>query len=328
MLEGSVQRDQNRVRVNARLVDAETGAQLWADRFEEDVADLFKLQDEVTARLTHNLGWGLVYAEAEKAGRSQHPDAIDLAMRGWTLVHRSSLRPPKERLDRVHEARVLFDQALEIDPNDAEALAGSARVYGIEYAMGQRDPGTDYDAKVLAPADRAIALDPGNIRAYYTKSEYLVLSNRASEGLSAADAGLAVNPNDAILLLGRANAETTLGQYAQAKDDMERAIRLSPRDPIVGAFHVTLGIAEIGLGHFDAAIDEFQKAIDLGLHASWVYTNVAAAYALAGKMDEAKAALAEVRRLDPGLTVKGIVEYRFHSPAVLDGLRKAGLPEE
>jgi TolB-like protein len=175
VLEGSVQRDQNRVRVNAQLVDAESGAHLWADRFDEDVADLFKLQDEVVARLTHNLGWGLVYAEGEKGVRSKNPDAIDLAMRGWTLVHNSSLRPTKERVERIHEARALFDQALRIDPNDAEALAGSARIYGIEYSLGSGDPGTDYDAKVLGPADRAIALDPNNIRAYYTKSEYLTL---------------------------------------------------------------------------------------------------------------------------------------------------------
>ena len=146
------------------------------------MADLFKLQDEVVARLAHNLGWGLDLCRGRKGARSKNPDAIDLAMRGWALVHRSSLRPPKERLDSVHEARSLFDQALKIDPSDAEALAGSARVYGIEYAIGQRDPGTDYDAKVLEPTDRAIVLDPNNIRAYYTKSEYLVLSHRAGEG--------------------------------------------------------------------------------------------------------------------------------------------------
>ena len=82
VLEGSVQRDQNRVRVNAQLIDAESGAHLWADRFEEDVADLFKLQDEVVARLASSLGWALTKAEAEKGARSKNPDAIDLTMRG------------------------------------------------------------------------------------------------------------------------------------------------------------------------------------------------------------------------------------------------------
>ena len=78
VLEGSVQRDQNRVRVNAQLIDAGSGAHLWADRFEEDVADLFKLQDQVVARLTNSLGYELVKTEAEKDARSKSPDAVDL----------------------------------------------------------------------------------------------------------------------------------------------------------------------------------------------------------------------------------------------------------
>ena len=93
VLEGSVQRDQNRVRVNAQLIDAETGAHLWADRFEEDVADLFKLQDQVVARLANALGFELVKAEAEKGARSKNPDAIDLTMRGLALVATNRQRP-------------------------------------------------------------------------------------------------------------------------------------------------------------------------------------------------------------------------------------------
>jgi hypothetical protein len=91
------------VRVNAQLVDAETGAHLWADRFEEDVADLFKLQDEVVARLANTLGIELVKAEAEKGARSKNPDAVDLTMRGWATMWRSYPEPPAlgvERLER------------------------------------------------------------------------------------------------------------------------------------------------------------------------------------------------------------------------------------
>ena len=91
VLEGSVQRDQNRVRVNAQLIDAETGAHLWADRFEEDVADLFKLQDQVVARLANTLGYELVKAEAEKSARSKSPDAIDLTMHGWALLESAAV---------------------------------------------------------------------------------------------------------------------------------------------------------------------------------------------------------------------------------------------
>ena len=95
VLEGSVLRDQNRVRVNAQLVDAETGAHLWADRFEEDVADLFKLQDEVVARLAGSLDWALAEAEAGKGARTKNPDVIDLTMRGWTLSWRAKSATPR-----------------------------------------------------------------------------------------------------------------------------------------------------------------------------------------------------------------------------------------
>ena len=97
VLEGSVQRDQNRVRVNAQLIDAESGAHLWADRFEEDVADLFKLQDEMVARLANTLGIELVKAEADKGARSKNPDAVDLTMRGWALARPSQADEGKKR---------------------------------------------------------------------------------------------------------------------------------------------------------------------------------------------------------------------------------------
>ena len=89
-----------------------------------------------------------------------------------------------------------------------------------------------------------------------------------------------------------------------------------------------MGDAEINLGHFDAAIDEFHKALDMGLQAYFLHTNLAAAYAHAGKMDEAKTELAEARRLNPAITVKWVKEHAPNLPAVFDGLRKAGLPEE
>ena len=328
VLEGSVQRDGTRVRVNAQLIDAQSGAHLWADRFEEDIADLFKLQDEVVARLASSLSWALANAEAEKGARSKNPDVIDLTMRAWTLNWRANQQPPKEMRDSNHEARALNDRALEIDPDDADALAGSAQTYLVDYFFGWGDPGTDYEAKVLGQANRAIALDHDNVRAYMVKSGYLGLSRRFSEALGVTDAELAVNPNFVPLYMPRAVAENSLGRYEQAKADAERAMRLSPRDPGFGTFHVILGDAEISLGHFDAAIDEYRKAINSGLRQFMVHTNLAAAYAHAGKMDEAKAALAEARRLNPAITIKWMKEHTPNLPAVFDGLRKAGLPEE
>ena len=328
VLEGSVQRDQNRVRVNAQLVDAESGAHLWADRFEEDVADLFKLQDEVVARLASALGYQLVTAEAKKGSRSTNPDVTDLAMQGWTSLWRSFQQPPTERRDTNREVRALFDRALQIDPKDANSLAGSAYTYFVDWVYGWADPGTDYEAKALGQADRAITLAPDNVRGYFVKGFYLSQSRRPREGLAAAEAGLAINPNYVMLFLPRVSAELGLGRYEQAKADAQRAMRLSPRDPWLGTFHMQVGEAELGVGRTDAAIDQFRQTIDWGFRPYLVYAYLAASNAQAGRMNEAKAALAEARRLNPKLTVKWLIERTSGFPAVLDGLRKAGLPEE
>jgi adenylate cyclase len=328
LLEGSVQRDQNRVRVNAQLIDAESGAHLWADQFEEDMADLFKLQDHVVARLASGLGWALRNAEAEKGAHSKNPDAMDLTMRGLDLLPRRTGQPRDEFRKAVIEARGLFDRALQIDPNDPDALAGLARTYFDDYLYGLGEPGTDYDAKVLVPVNRALAIDRDNVRAYWVKANYLATSRRPDEAIGVSNAGLAVDPNFVPLYVVRAVAENSLGQYDQAKADVQRGMSLSPHDTDTTVFHVIVGDAQISLGQFDAAIDEYRKAIDVGPLLFFQFTNLAAAYAHEGKMDEAKAALAEARHLNPAITIKWMKEHTPNLPAVFDGLRKAGLPEE
>jgi tetratricopeptide (TPR) repeat protein len=128
------------------------------------------------------------------------------------------------------------------------------------------------------------------------------------------------------LLPARSGAELSLGRYEQARADVRRAMTLSPRDPQLSTFRRLAGDAELGLGHFDAAIDNYRKAIDAGTSVS--YPNLAAAYALSGKMDEAKAALVEARRLNPNLTVKWMRERAPNVPVLFDGVHKAGLAEE
>jgi Flp pilus assembly protein TadD len=105
-------------------------------------------------------------------------------------------------------------------------------------------------------------------------------------------------------------------------------MQMSPHDHMIGTWHVELGDAEISLGHFNAATDEYRKAIDSGTRTFFAYTNLAAAYAHAGKMEDAQGALVEARKLNPKLTVKWMIEHTSGISAILDGLRKAGLPEE
>jgi adenylate cyclase len=270
----------------------------------------------------------LTKAEAEKGARSENPDAFDLSLRGWYLVNSLFSRPPGEGRDMLHQARSLFERALQIDPTDVDALNGTAATYFFDFINGWGDLGTDYDAKILGQANRAINLAPDYANLYWVKAFYLALTRRADEALRVADAGLALNPNIPALYHARGFAENSSGHYEQANADLERAIRLSPRDPGIGFWHAKLGDAEINLGRFDAAIDEYRKALDVGLQAYFVHTNLAAAYGLAGKMDDAKAELAEARRLNPVITVKWIKEHSPNLPAVFDGLRKAGLPEQ
>jgi adenylate cyclase len=327
VVEGSVQRDQNRVRVNAQLIDAASGAHLWAERFEEDVADLFKLQDQVVARLGNTLGFELIRAEANKSARSANPDAIDLTMRGWAMVWQGIQEQSMPEKQAIYgAARPLFEQALAIDSNYADALAGDAMINMVDYQYGWSPRGTDYEKAVIGQANRAIALAPDDVRGYYPKSVYLRMSNRANEAVQVANDGLAVNPNSNQLYGARSSAEVSLGRFEEAKSDAQESIRLSPRDPQVGLRHVTLGDAEVGLGHLDAAIEEYRKAIDAGYRNRVV--NMAGAYALQGKMDEAKSVLAEALRANPKLTVKMVTERFAIPPALTDGLRKAGLPEQ
>ena len=321
VLEGSVHRDQNHVRVNAQLIDSKTGAHLWAERFEEDLANVFKLQDQVVARLANTLGHELIKAEAEKGTRSQNPDAIDLTMRGTAL-----LWPPLTK-DRNVTGRAWFEEALKLDPNYSAALAGDATTYLVQYIYW-RNSETDYDAKILGQADRAITLDPNNILAYMAKSVYMLVTSRPNDAFRAADAGLSIDPNSAFLHATRSIVETYLRRFEQAKSDVEQAMRLSPHDPGLSQWHSYMAEAELGLGHFDAVIDESNKAIDGGYRVFYTYLNLAAAHAFKGDMVHAKTALSEARRLNPELSIKWLVEHKPVLQPAFDGLRKAGLPEE
>ena len=152
----------------------------------------------------------LIYAEAEKGARSHNPDAIDLTMRGLDLMLRTMQQPQKEARDANGLARQLFERALAIDSDDADASAGNAWTYLLDYFFKWGDPGANYEVEVLGEANRAIGLDPNNVRAYFVKAQYLNMSGRPGEALGAAEAGLAVNPNYVLLYMPRAMADNFL----------------------------------------------------------------------------------------------------------------------
>ncbi len=213
VLEGSVQRDANRVRVNAQLIDAESGAHLWADRFEEDIVDLFKLQDEVVARLARTLQIELVNAEAQRSlhDRPRNPDAVDLTMRGWALFNQSFTKANQ------HEALALFDQALTLDPTSADALAAAAFTEATSYANGWYDPSADPYARAMQRANQAILLNPDQAVAHLTKALLIMFKTKlddaasANEIISESEASLRADPSLANAYLTMAIGDEFLG---------------------------------------------------------------------------------------------------------------------
>ena len=183
-----MQRDQNRVRVNAQLIDGETGAHLWADRFEENVADVFKLQDQVVARLANTLGSELIKAEAEKGTHSTNPDAIDLTMRGWAALW----QPPTK--ESITSARDYFERAIKLDPQNAEAMVGLAYARLRASVYGWSTAAEDKPAAQMDLLTKAIAINPGYAFAYYVKSVVLWLAKEYPEALSAAETEVALAP--------------------------------------------------------------------------------------------------------------------------------------
>jgi adenylate cyclase len=321
VLEGSVQRNQEHVRVNAQLIDGETGAHLWADRFEEDFVDLFKLQDQVVARIANSLRVELVNAESRHP-RQQNLDAVDLTMRGWALIWQNQARVANQA------ARRMFEQAVRLDPTNAEAHGGIAYSHARDFANGFTEPGADYAVLVIGSADRALAINPGNGMAAYAKGLFLALTGQFAEAKTIVEAALQSNPNLAPLYSVLGIIHTGLGGYEQAKTDIEKAMRLSPRDVQLGLWEFIYGRADLGLGHYAEAIDEEHRAIDDNFAVYWPHQVLAAAYALLGQDMEAKAELAETIRLNPGIASIKSLPPISRIPRQVAGLRKAGLPEE
>ena len=265
-LEGSVQRDQNRVLVNAQLIDAESDAQVWADRFEDDVADLFKLQDEVVVRLARTLQIELENAEARRSlhDRPRDPDAIDLTMRGLAILNQLATKTSSD------EARALFEQALILDPNNADALAGAARIDAVEAAFGSSDKSADLYARAMQRTDQALLLDPSQARAHFTKALLIMFKARANDAASAneiiaeSEASLRANPSFPWGYWPMAVGEMLLGHYEQSISELQQAMKISPRDPNIGIWHMEIGRSLLALTRYDAAIQEGLKAIDSG----------------------------------------------------------------
>jgi TolB-like protein len=331
VLEGSVQRGGKRLRVNVQLVDAETGNHLWAERFDKPVADLFDMQDEIVSRLANSLDAELVAAEARRAERSPHPDAMDLVFQGSSWYNKG---PPP---DCMAQARRFYEKAIALDPENIEAMVGLARVEAVLGAGVMTD---DYSARFAAAEatlTKVLSLAPNHASAHVTLGFVQIFTKRAAQGIAECEQSLMLDRNlaRAHALIGQ--AKFLLGRGAETEPHINEAFRLSPRDTLAPRWMVWVGLAKAQLGADAEAVIWMRRGLDANRNYSVAYFAIAAVLARLGELDEARATVQVGLALDPTFTIR---RFRDASNArsdvpiflawrdrVIEGMRMAGVPE-
>ena len=332
ILDGSLRRTENQVRINAQLTDTETGAAVWSDRFDGDWTKSMQLEDEITGRLARRLDLELTKEESRRAQseRPNDPDAVDLAMRAWSVLNQPYSR------ERLEQSRSLFEQALHIDPGLSTALVGLSRTLATEVNYRW----SAAPAEALARADdlvsRVLSASPNNAMAHFVKGEILRAGGKDFESaIGEYEAAIAINPSLAPAYAQLGHAKIRAGRAEEAFVPLQTAIHLSPRDPLLNIWYFIICHAYTHLGRDDAAIEWCRRSVAIGPF--WIsYVDLASAYAWTGRKDEAQAAVAELLKLMPNYTVDRWAHEGWSSNPVflaqyqriIEGLRKAGLPEK
>ena len=328
VLEGSVRKAANRLRITGQLVDASTGAHLWADRFEGTIEDIFDLQDRVTENVVAAIAPKLEQAEIERAKRkpTESLDAYDYFLRGMAGFHELSKKGNTEALR-------LFYRAIELDPDFAAAHGMAAWCYVIGRVQGWiiLDPQAIAEARRLAQRavelgkDDAIALSAGGFALAVAIRE----PNRAAIFI---DRAVALNPNLAMAWFANGWVRTYVGEPDLAIQHMARAMRLSPFDPRLYSMQTAIGYAHFYAGRYEEALSWSEKAVRA--QPNWLpgIKLMAASYALGGRLAEAQKAMTQMLEIDPSRRICNLRDiagpYRSEDLArVEEGLRKAGLPD-
>jgi len=330
VLEGSVQRIGKRVRVNVQLIEAETAAHLWAERFDKPVVDLFEMQDEIVSRLANQLGAAIVSAEARRAEKKPDPDAFDLYLQGMAWFNRGP------HPDHLAQARTFFARALAIEPNNVDALVGG----GCADVWEMFDFVSDERAARLASAEtsllKALAAAPDNPLAHVWLSFVKTYSHRPEQGIAEAERALALDHNLAMALLGVAMAKIFVGRPEENETYIKQALNLSPRDPFVFMLTANEGVAKLHLGAYEEAATWLGQSVAAYPHMAITKFFLAAALGQLGRIAEAHVEAEAGLALNPGFTIKRFREhpdcdnpiYLKQRLNVYEGLRKAGVPEE
>jgi adenylate cyclase len=329
VVEGSVQRSGSEVRINAQLVDAATDAQLWAERFDRGVGDLFALQNEITARVARALQSQLAIAEARRP--TDHPDTLDFILRGRAVLARPI---SKQRSD---EAVALFEKALALDPQSADAAAWLAATLAFRVT----DEFSDHPDNDLRRAQelvaQTLAASPNNALGHYVKGQVLFAQSRCAEAIPEYETAISLDRSRAPAYARLGWCKFLTGAVDQAIPYFEEAIHLSPHEPSIATWYGRMGVIYLLQARTDEAIGWLEKANSVNARFAFVHAYLAAGYASKGEIDRARTELAEAQHLGAGYSSLAAVKKSiwYENPKIrslaetnlFPALRRAGLSE-
>jgi len=335
VLEGSVRRSGSQVRINVQLIDAETGGHVWAERFGTDRQKLSEAEDEIIGRLARTLNLELVADAGRRIEREKalDPDALDLVMRGWAWFYQ-----PRSAAS-MQQAQQAFEQALAIEPQSIEARVGLATALAGKALEGWSQSLTGDQARVEELLTEVLARGANHSMVHYAMTLLRRSQKRLSEARIEAERAVALDHNNSAALCELGLVHMYLGEPEAAVPHIEKAIRLSPRDPFLSAMHYGLGRCHLFLGHHDQAIELFERVRTERPRYWDVCMWLAGALALKGDLDRARTELAGARRLKP--EINSVARWREYQPwitipqyralreqTLYGGLRRTGFPDE
>jgi TolB-like protein len=327
VLEGSVRSAANRVRIAGQLIDASTGTNIWADRFEGTADDIFELQDQMTASVVGAISPKLEEAEIDRAKRkpTESLDAYDTYLRAMASFYRRSS-------DANSEALRLFYKAIELDPDFATAYGMAAWCYAWRKMNGWMADRSQESAEAIRLAQRAVALGADDAVALTRAADVLAFVAHDLDGsMILFDRALLLNPNLAVAWYMSGWKRAYRGEMDVAIENFARAMRLSPLDPTQYHMQVGMAFAHLLAGHYDEACTWVEKAFRIEPNYLPGAAVAAASYALAGRAEQAHSTMDLVRQIDPSLRISNLRDwFPLRRPQDLakwaDGLRIAGLP--
>jgi len=323
VLEGSVRRFGDRIRITAQLIDALKGHHLWSERYDKDLKDLFAVQEDITKRIITSVHVRLTDGERARivAKGTSNLQAYLKAMEGMWHTSQSTK-------EGVLRAKQLAEEAISLDPNYAYAYMTLASAHGVSVWLGISPSPGESMKRCIELMQKSVALDDSSGEAHARLGYWLVLARQYDKAVSEGEKGMALDPNSAGVLHHYACILTFVGRREEAIPIFREALRLNPRPP--NGYYRHFGIALRDSGRYDEAITLQKKAIEREPNDTFAYMVLASSYQLAGRDDEARAAAKELLRVNPAFSLERLAKTTPHkdremAERFIEALRKAGL---